>query len=580
MRLFNPQNIINSFSKEIDSLEIKFKKPIDFNFYLFGDSVRKIQSLNNINFLDYYSYFPFNIDNKETYNSKFIILISDGNFSNTTNFYDLIQDKSCYYVELPPPSPLPYLSCEILSKEDVVNLDSTSKISLKINGFNKSKSLFNIYGKKNSKEFYNNKIEIDSGYYSKIIDIRLPTSQEGKHIYFLSIVNNKDSLKSNIYFVQTVIPNKIKTKIVSYKPSLDNRFINNILKNDQKWDITKKESERNDVLFVYNFTDSIYSLIKNSLKNNGVIVYWSGKNNIIKNPVSYFSILSSNPDDSFFLNAKNIFHPPAKIFEYDKNILKKNNIIINCIIKQENKANYDTLPFIISGHYKNHPVIAVNADGIWQMDFLSLSLTRENENYSMWQYIINLAKEKFISNLFNNMIVYPSISEIHEADSIPMLVNLPKNLNEQILINKPPKIHCIIKHYDKTIIDSSFELSTLSSKECPGFKIPPLKADKYYYTCNLLENSYEYKFSDTLFVSPFYKELFVTKQNKILLNEFACGFKTNELEKIINEYHSYYTKGKNTVMQILHINKNWFLLICIFVILSLEWIIRKQKALD
>jgi hypothetical protein len=411
MRLFNPDSSVLPFLRKLDSLKKASPGHPGFKFYFFGDSVREFSPAQAGGFSDLHSFLPAAIREKTIRDAQFVLIISDGNLSNLSAPKGILQEKPCYYLKLPPASPRPVLQSELISLRESVPLDSPSAAILQIRGFNPKPRQIQLTCRQGALPVVQRIVKADSGYYSDTVTLRLPTSRQGRYVYTVSAHSAADTLRSALFFSQTVIPRQLRARIVSGSAVLDRRFLSMALQNDAQWRIVASESGECDALFLFDFNEGMSQALA-SLHPKGVAVFLGAlpcSSRVEMTPAS-FSLVSADPYDTLAsrIVAANI-PPPSQLQLCLPAFLRHSRIALACLVTGPTGGlgRLDTMPFITVGGFKGHSAVAVAGRGLWRTDFLPLSVARESETPAVMQYIAAFVKEQVVENLRENLAAFP-----------------------------------------------------------------------------------------------------------------------------------------------------------------------------
>jgi hypothetical protein len=590
MRLFNPDSSVLPFLRRLDSLKKVSPGNLGFKFYFFGDSVREFSPMNAADFSDLHSFLPSAIREKTIRDAQLVLIVSDGNLSNLSAPKGILQDKSCYYLKLPSVSPRPFLQSELISGRESVPLDSPSAAVIQVRGFNVKPRPIQLTCRQGALPVAQRTVKADSGYYSDTVTLRLPAAHQGRFVYTVSAQITADTLRSALFFSQTVIPQQLRAKIVSASALLDRRFLTMALQNDAQWRIIAAESGECDALFLFDFNESMASALA-SLHPKGVAVFLGAlpcSSRVEMTPAA-FSLVSTSIYDTLAsrIIAANI-PPPSQIQLCLPPFLRHSRVALACLVPAENggQSRPDTIPFITVGDFKGHSAVAVAGRGLWRTDFLPLSVARESETPAVMQYIAAFVKEQVLENLRENLVAFPGAPELYENDSLPFTVLLPPDFYRAESFVEAPgaginfSVRCSVDSAGKNILDSAYTLVGLEQRDRGSFMLPPLGAGAYHYTCTMALGPVQRHYSDSFYVSANRQELSVSGQNTVLLDEFALPLPSAELKAVLTAYAAHSLARRATMTQNLEIRQGWILLSIILVLFTLEWLARRKKGLD
>jgi hypothetical protein len=590
MRLFNPDSSVLPFLRRLDSLKKTLPGHPGFKFYFFGDSMREFSPVQAADFPDLHSFLPSAIREKAIRDAQFVLIISDGNLSNFSAPKGILQEKPCYYLKLPPALPMPFLQSELVSVRESVPLDSPSAAVLQVHGFNAKPRTVQLTCKQGPLPVAQRIIKADSGYYSDTVTLRLPASRQGRFIYMVSVRNTADTLRSTLFFSQTVIPQQLRARIVSLSAVMDRRFLTMALQNDVQWRIMAAESGQCDALFMFDFNEGMSQALA-SLHPKGVAVFLGALpcSSRVEITPAAFSLVSTNIYDTLAsrIVAANI-PPPSQLQLCMPPFLRHTRIALACIVPGVlgGQSRPDTLPFITVGGFMGHSAVAVAGRGLWRTDFLPLSVARESETPAVMQYIAAFVKEQVLENLRENLVVFPGAPELYENDSLPFTVLLPSDFFRGESFNETPGagntfgIRCSVDSGGKKILDSAYSLVGLVQRDRGSFMLPPLCGGAYRYACSMTLGPIKYNYSDSFYVCANRQELSVAGQNTVLLDEFALPLSSATPKAVLDAYAAHSLARRATITQNLEIRRGWILLSIILCLFTVEWVARRKKGLD
>jgi hypothetical protein len=589
MRLFKPESTVVPFLRSLDSLKTGVS-PLEYEVFCFGDSLRKIPSSTTPRFCDLQSFLPETFTEKTIREAPFVLIVSDGNLSNLSSPKGLLHEKTCFFLPLPTVSARPFLCSELLSARECVPLDSPSIAVVRLRGFNPGPRIFQVACRTGSSQILRRNIAADSGYFSDTVSLRLPTGIPGRYVYAVSIDNAPDTLRSVLYFTQTVTPQRFRAKIVSGRPLLDRRFLSIALQADPQWLVNDPDSRRSDALFMFDYNETMTDSLT-YLRPKGVAVFLGALpcSSRVEITPSSISLRATNPYDTIFSQFVNSsVAPPSQIQLCLPPFMSRNRIGLFCLVNSERNpsATPDTVPFLTTGVYKSHSAVAVSGIELWRMDFLPLSVTKESESPTFMSSLTAFIKEQILSNLQDNLAVFPGTPELYEHDSLPFTVLLPADFgSSQAFIERPAEsngcsVRFIIESGGKQVLDSVVSLSGIEQRLRSSINLPSLPAGGYSYKCVLTGGPVERFYSDSFYVVANRLEFSVQAQNTVLLGEFALPLKKASAAGVREAQSAYSLTRRATVTEYLEIRQSWLLLVAIIALLGLEWVLRRRKGVD
>ncbi len=592
MRLFNPDSSVLPFLRSLKALEKdNSSSGIKVAFYCFGDSLRPCASLEEIRFSDKQSLLPGSFPEKQARLSPLCLIVSDGHFSNASLPKGLFRDMTCLYCALPPASPRPFLSAELLSVNDHVELDSPSVAFVRVYGYAATECDVQLICKeKNAVASRKSLHTRRRGIFSDTAALALPTSRLGRFLYSVTAVSVKDTLKRVLYFPQAVVSGRFSAKIISASPSLDRRFLSLALQNDPQWNITSSTAKECDALFAIDSTGAMTEEIK-SLSRNGVAVFLgaaSCERRTALSPVS-FSVVSLQPGDSIFRQFIGIdLPPPSHLFRCSAPFLLRPRTLLGFLVPREAsiaRAN-DTIPFLSVGTYERRDAFAIAAQDLWHIDFWPLSVDGLRGAAPFLQCVVSFVKQRILHNSAGDFLVYPSASELYENDSLSFNVVLPSDLADIFREEHPAlesrglPVRFTVDSLTRTVYSTDSALIDIMEFQRGTVVLPPLRSGAYRYRCNLEYHGLKREFSDSLYIDRNQEELSVQGQNAVLLDQMGLPLKANSVKSVLEAYAAASAVKRPTVVDSLELGKSWELLSVILALLALEWLFRRKQGLE
>jgi hypothetical protein len=431
-------------------------------------------------------------------------------------------------------------------------------------------------------------VNLEKGFFSDTVSIRLPTSRTGRFLYTVNVASADDTLRRALYFPQTVVAGRFTARIIAGAPSLDQRFLTLALQNDPQWSINSSSSREYDALFFIDFNRAVPDTLT-TVANRCIVVFLGvppceGKTAI--SPAS-LSLVTYQPEDSLFqqFGAMNL-PPPSHLYNCPAPFLSCQRPVLGCLVPHDNTTR-DTIPFLSVGTFERHDAIAIAGRDLWHMDFWPLSVAGGSETASFLQYIAAFVKQQIIFNGSRSFFTYPSAAEVYENDSLFFTVLLPSDFNETAGNN-------LVRPGDNAGCTVSFTIDSLSRTVCTtgwmpvNFKaplrgtvaLPPLASGTYHYRCRIEAKGLSWNFEDSLHVDKNREELSVTGQNTAMLDQFSLPLKKNTVASVLDAYADASASKRTTVFETLEIRKSWFLLSVIILLMAVEWLARKRLELE
>ena len=565
MRLFKPDSSVIPFLDRLKDLGDNGNRK--FVFFVFGDSLRPLDN-KKLSFTDKKSFFPADFSSKLKWSTD-LILISDGNWSNSSMQPSLFAEKNVRFISLPKPVGSPFLQMDAELPEQC-RTDNQVTFKIRVEGAitKKSKLIINI--SKSTKLTTSKSIYVDSGYFAKDIPVQMPGSEPGAYLYRIDASVPEDSLYVQKFKIHQILPDKFSFATYSSGNSLDKRFLTIAFSRDSLMMQSKNETDKTDCLLLFNYDRKAEEKIKN-VRKTGLIVFagcMPCSSSTIKSSVdSRFLIPETNR--GHVLNKTNPERLPAP-----ESILKSvhNSVKGNCILSLINKNSKfsDTSSVIIVSEFNGKKALIVAAKDFWRSDFWPLSVSSGEEDAFLFSdIIISQVKQILSSNLTNRYFAYPADIPCSTLP-VPFAIILPSVITSTGSLLDISFNFSGAGRHDTTI--RIFNSGT-SHTQTDLFYLPP---GQYSYTSTIKSHS-NFTYSDSIFVQPDKSENLVTSQNTAFLKEIGSPL---SLDKIDSELSTGKGNTAPVIRDTFRISRTWPLLIAIFMLFAGEWILRRARGLD
>ena len=584
MRLFNADSSVTGVWKLLRLCSnVPSGKRAPTRIFFFGDSARENLLSADPVFSDKHSYFPTHFGDDIDASDRSTLIISDGNWSNASLPEAMLADKSCQYVRLPSCTPLPFLKADIVGDFQRAIQDSALLVRIYVQGYTKSAGKLFVSGHSTAKQLARVGMNISGGYFNDTISLPISTSRAGRFLYRIDVRDTiAGGLHAGTYAVCDIVPHTVKARIYGDGPSLDARFLALALSKNGDWNIIRSSdtvSHSPDALFFLDWDHGAEREFS-ALKPGSVAAFMGCAPSLDNQAFSpdTFAIVSRGPDDSLAqrLLSQQI-PPPSEIIFPGKHSFSSIRSLVGCRIQKTPQS--DTLPFLAQGKLSGKSVFFCAVKNAWQMEFLPLSVTHENETNSFLDYIIGLVKKQVLQNLTHDFFMYPASSKIYENDSIDFRIVAPPEIESET--GPPAFIRYSINKAGHSIVDTSisFMINPLSGDQL--IRIRPLDAGIYSYQARLTSKTLSMVYADTLLVQNNDLEMSVRGQNTMLLNSFARPIELNDTAAFRRMMTPDPGLAKSiTVMRKIQIKQSWWLLILLFCLLGTEWLVRRKVGLD
>ena len=570
------QNLINNI-KEIKDWGDKNK--INFNFYIFGNSLRKIFDFDEIDFSDSYTDFSDFVNNYKSSNE--VILFSDGlnnhgltdiNYKNLNCVNvigygnEVISDLDISIELLDTVISNDSIKINVLVKKNLKNIYSSGSIHLN-NKFNKNYSLINYNLKENSYQkisltlpinktdrfnsIYITNNHFESNYLNNSFELLLPENKfSSKKLLLIS-----GSISNNTSYIKKIIKNNLYDYTIDHIYRLNNNLwsksINNFNFNDYS-------------LLVFDdfpLYDDDNLIIDNLESKNQKIIYFLGPNNLSRNYILDFCNCDYKNVDNVVVNKI------SNEYFYKGNYYTLPSNEVNHIIRCNNDTNmsYDNGNTFIS-KYQNTILFLIP-------NLKESSYKIDGSNLIFEDLILSVIDNEIYSNnrLFE---IFVDTYNINIDTPLDVKIKLYdyENINDLFLnIYKDNKLYKQFDNLEKISLD-------LFSKEIVFNKSGEyvLQAGLELYNYNTNSNFINIK------VNKFDREIFVDGINMEFLsvisnNTEGVFYKSINLDEFLENIE---ISKVNTVNYTkFDLNNLSYLLIIIIILLSLEWYIRNKVGL-
>ncbi len=579
MRLFNPDSMILYFSplpkageKENDRL------PPRFTFFGFGDSLRPIHSLASMQFNDNNSLFPRFLNNSTLKSNNKILIISDGNWTNTISNQHALRNKECYYLPLQQRTHVSYLRTEAPNAIHSIVCDTSRTVPVLISGFTGRKDSITLTCMIKKHTLAEQKIEIDSGFFNEAHALLIPAKKSGTHLLEIS-AKLGDSLISNSHILHTISPSNFSVYFYAPSPSLDTRFLTLALSRKNQWTVIKEHnlnSKKPDILLIFDWDTQAQHLIKRFSKSSIVFIGCLPCDNptthhpsgAIPNFHSDFKHLFSNESSSDF--------PPLPTAT---TCTSAPFTIHRVLISYDSTEGSRTIPLLFEAQFKGNLVIALAARGLWRWDFWPHSIAKNRNAPFFSDFLISRIQELVQYNTNKTFYVYPQIAPLYETDSLSFKLALPSYLCNFSSLN----VSFILSTLDGDTLSNVQKTSIPFYLQAHPITIPPCEQGTYLYSCAVTSENGTIIFNDSITVVADNSEFQVSGQNTVLLEELAHPVPLSAVKNIdafFTESQSNNHVKSEIITRTFHLRRSWYMLIFLFILFSIEWIARRIWRLD
>ena len=570
------QDLINNIKEIKDWGEIN---NINFNFYVFGNSLRKIFDFEEVDFSDNYTDFSDFVNNYKSNNE--VILFSDGlnnhgltdiNYKNL-NSINIIgygnQEVSNLDISIELLDTVIYndsIKINVLVKKNIENIYSSGAIYLN-NNFYKNYSLSDYNLDKNSFQkitftlpinktdrinaIYLTNNHFESNYLNNNFELLLPENKfSRKKLLLIS-----GSISNNTSYIKKIIKNNLYDYNVDHIYRLSNNIWSRSI-NDLNF--------KNYSLLVFDdfpLYDNDNSIINNLEKYNQEIIYFLGPNNYSRNYILDFCNCDYKNVDNLVVNKI------SNEYFYKGNYYVLPSNEVNHIIRCNNDTNisYDNGNTFIS-KYKNITLFLIP-------NLKESSYKIDDSNLIFEDLILSVIDNEIFSNnrLFEIFVDTYNIN-IDTPLDVKIKLYSRKNINDLFLnIYKDNQLFKQFNDLEKMSLDLfSKEIFFNESGEYvlqAGLKLDNFNTKSNFINIKVNKNDREISVDgiDMEFLSVISNNTEGVFYKNINLDEFLENIEISKVNTVN------YTK--------FDLNNLSYLLIVIIILLSLEWYIRNKVGL-
>ncbi|NLE01567.1 MAG: hypothetical protein GX640_17015 [Fibrobacter sp.] len=573
MNLFKPDSSVIPFLQTLKNANqtSRYRK---FVLFAFGDSLRELKDSDGLTFFtDKNSRFPPLLQNRKLQESRDIIIVSDANWTNEQFSVDQFSNRIIHYLPLSQKIIPPFLSLSTPVNIPATPADSSLLLNSTINGFTSEKSNLKVDLFHQNKLIESKDVETEPGYISKTVDIKLPGTTPGKHVYRIEVY---DSLK-NLYAIRHILrfatPETFTYSLQPGQNSLDMRFLKLGISRHPEFREIPFGKEKTDLLFFFRY-DSL-AIVKGPVKDQGIRVFTGTLpfRNTTTIPVKKdFSFIPPPPASSLASLKTEDLPPPSSVLT-SKELIPIQTLLSANIFYQSQKL---TVPLICLTEFLHKPSFILAGSDFWRWDFWPLSVTQSEENaFSFSSILISILKDQLLNSLSDAFHMYTT-SIIKENDSIPFLLSLPTSISNQSRVNITLEIRDMS---GASVIQQPYPVTRTGSSN-QSIMVKPLPEGRYSYTAKFSYLKKQYSFSDIIQVQKNQAEITINDQNRALLEQIGQPVDLQNQLSFAKHVLSDQSGTDELIRVNVKIARGWALLAAIFLLFSIEWILRRYLTLD
>lgn len=574
MNLFKPESTIIPILKTLLLKNNSKKNDFSIKFFLFGDTLRTFSSITDCKFTDSKSSAP-DVSSAALSSSQHIIILSDANWLINNTLLNRFSEQSIFYIPLPTIQTRPFLRISVpVSKE--ISVDSTSAFEIKTEGFTNKKEQISITVFEQTKKIEMKQIVVDSGTLNFSTKVSLPKLKPGKHLFRIVAEIQSDTLRSECFYLHSILPLSFYYLSYNPAPSLDSRFFNLALQRHPEFIKQQNAQNTTDLLLLFSYDTQIAKTISQISKKSIVAFLGCSPCSVNTIPVStdfQFIKQRSAYETSFNRVVLDEMPPPSMILSIATPSKPIEQILSG--VQTFNK-HFDTVPILFTGNLNGNHYISLNAISYWRWDFWPLSLSRgEEQPFLFSEYLIETIKEMLLNKISGDFFAFPK-AQTDSEDSTVFALSLPSDLPVPIDIDIKVTVQGTTSTYKKA---SSCKLTSTGS-QLQHIKISPLNAGFYTYTCEFKTPQGNFYYSDSLSIEENPLELSVQGQNTPLLNQFAQMTRFSSDSSFIAFLNHLKTAERSPLQEYFQITRSWMILVILFVLFTIEWVLRRKYDLD
>jgi hypothetical protein len=583
MRLFSPNESVLPVIKKLEAWNARHPDlGHRFAFYCFGDSLRRLPDNAPVAFSDRRSFLPEASKESAFRRVTAMLLISDGNWSNTTSPVQDFSDKNVWFIPLPAIRPSPFLRMEVAAVPSASPADSPLAPTLALDGYSAiagGETLW-VAAAENGVFIAKRSIGVRNGSFHLSVSLPLPPRKAGRHLYrFTAQVPGGDRQCSG-YALHTALPRHFTWSATHAAPSLDERFLKLAFERDPDFLELAPESREAPDLAVLFDADKRFIKERLNLKTGGILLFigsFPGAARVVAAGVSNTFLGPRDGESGKNLGADldlTRFPPPSSYYVNPGQPPDPSAVVLSACLQARTDAPVDTVPVIFSGQWAGHRSLVCAASGIWRWDFAPLALTgAEEQAFAFSRGLVAWVKDMLTNGLSDRFLLYPA-GPLSEIDSIPLRILFPADL----AIPSEVRLSCRFTA-DRFRFDTSFTATAVGgSRQSARFK--PLPAGNYRLEATGSSGNRRFSFADSLFIDQDRSEYAVSEQNTTLLRELAQPLSDISDTSVLASIFTTVQAGSGRVKEIFPIQRDWPLLMVILGLLAVEWVARRVMRLD
>ncbi|MBD3421191.1 MAG: hypothetical protein GF398_13830 [Chitinivibrionales bacterium] len=576
MQMFDPDSLTAYITRlQNTAKELHLKVPL----ILFGDSSRAVASIDAEDFNDEHSSFPGHFANQRVDRAPLMIVLTDGNWSNTAIPYETVRNREIHFLELGSISVSDRTAMRLLDIPDATPQDEAASALIVLSGSRSADDTLLVVHRHGRHAERLHSTALRAGRFNDTLRIPLATDSVGRRLHKLHAVDAADSVIATASFVHTVIPEKFGIALYCAQPRLDKRFFALAIDRDSSWrriDSATKPGEVNAlVCFDWNRTarQKAASLGTPAVAACiGCLPEAAGSSPLQVRQVTL--IAHDETPDVMRIQARRSIPAPDLILQGSWRTDPPLSLLdASVVYRFKGRTLADTVPIVL----ERSDMLIVGAAGIWKWDFLPAGInSAEQETFA--RALLDIMKAKLIRKSAGSFLVHRSSgSAVSQAQGLSLRLLFPATWTKiekaEVAINLNDSAHKI--HFDSTC---SLALGGFFEKQV---HFPPLPPGRYSLSATARTGALTQHYTDELIVFGHNHELMITGQNHSLLNRISHPLTPSKeaYVKLLSNKKQVLSSPRTSAMNI-SVRQTWHFLLAILVLFGAEWWIRKRRSLD
>jgi hypothetical protein len=574
MQLFGPDSLL----KRVMTLCRSARPGNGPELFCFGDSLRPCAARATPQLDDRRSYFPTSGYHSTLSHAHRLVIVSDGNWSNARLPHEALQGKECFYLNLPPPRPAPYLLVEPLDPQTETVVGQQGSFRIAVTSVLPAPSTLRFSCLENGRRIADGTRPFPAGFAKDTFDITVPARRPGRHLCRVAV--QTDSLGASCYVTHTVVPSRFTVATYADRPRLDLRYLTLALTREEGWEVLGPpgKGQATDLLILFDW-DTVATRLVSSVRRSGAVLFAGALpcDSVRSLPPTPRSIPVIPTDIEVEHRLPLDRMPPLATLAScaGRSPVTAPHPVVSLL--NATGARPDSQAVVFTGMFRRRTAIVCAARGFWRWDFWTQFLQDGTlEEFPFSRFLLRLARNRLTANLSAALLVHPTRLPLHEATGIELALSLPATLDWSV----PARVALQLHGTDgTTLYDTSFLHANPARRAY--VRVPPSPRGTYVYTAELQSRGVTLRASDTLTVREDRSELLVAGQNVQLLSELARPVDPSDeaaLRDVLLDTTA--VRVSQTVPYLVRIRQTWVLLLMLLGLLFAEWIVRRRLLLD